>query len=133
MTSEKKVEAEATGQKEAEEKRKPKKGVKDEDDDEEAKKKTVPLDDADINILKSYGLSPYATAIRRVDDDIKSLTERISKLCGVRESDTGLCPPSQWDLAADKQLMQEQPLQVARCTKIIYPGGHVSGGSNSSS
>jgi len=32
---------------------------------------------------------------------------------GVKESDTGLAPPSLWDLAADKQMLQEeQPLQV---------------------
>ena len=37
-----------------------------------------------------------------------------------QESDTGLAPPALWDLAADKQSLQsEQPLQVARCTKII--------------
>lgn len=42
---------------------------------------------------------------------------------GVKESDTGVAPPSLWDLVADKQAMQEeQPLQVARCTKIINPG-----------
>lgn len=42
---------------------------------------------------------------------------------GVKESDTGLAAPSLWDLVADKQMMQEeQPLQVARCTKIINPG-----------
>lgn len=41
----------------------------------------------------------------------------------MKESDTGLAPPSLWDLVADKQAMQEeQPLQVARCTKIINPG-----------
>jgi 26S proteasome regulatory subunit T1 len=39
---------------------------------------------------------------------------------GVKESDTGLAPPHLWDIAADRQRMQEeQPLQVARCTKII--------------
>ncbi|KAF3859636.1 hypothetical protein F7725_022035, partial [Dissostichus mawsoni] len=38
----------------------------------------------------------------------------------IKESDTGLAPPALWDLAADKQTLQsEQPLQVARCTKII--------------
>lgn len=42
----------------------------------------------------------------------------------MKETETGLSPPSQWDLIGDKQLMQsEQPLQVARCTKIISPGG----------
>lgn len=36
------------------------------------------------------------------------------------QSDTGLAAPALWDLAADKQILQtEQPLQVARCTKII--------------
>ena len=30
--------------------------------------------------------------------------------------------PSQWDLISDKRMLQEeQPLQVARCTKIISP------------
>jgi 26S proteasome regulatory subunit T1 len=44
-------------------------------------------------------------------------------VCGIKESDTGLAPPSRWDLVSDKQMMQEeQPLQVARCTKIINPG-----------
>lgn len=39
---------------------------------------------------------------------------------GVKESDTGLAPPTAWDIPADKQrLHEEQPLQVARCTKII--------------
>ncbi len=37
-----------------------------------------------------------------------------------QESDTGLAPPHLWDIAADRQRMQEEPpLQVARCTKII--------------
>lgn len=41
-------------------------------------------------------------------------------MAGIKESDTGLAPPAHWDLAADKQaLHSEQPLQVARCTKII--------------
>lgn len=48
---------------------------------------------------------------------------RSSIFCGLliqQESDTGLAPPHLWDVAADKQRMsEEQPLQVARCTKII--------------
>jgi hypothetical protein len=37
----------------------------------------------------------------------------IMRVVGIKESDTGLSPPSQWDLVADKQMMQsEQPLQV---------------------
>ena len=42
---------------------------------------------------------------------------------GIKESDTGLAPPSTWDLVADKQMLsQQQPLQVAHCTKIIDAG-----------
>src|SRR2546423_15651853 len=37
-----------------------------------------------------------------------------------KESDTGSGPPHLWYVAADRQRMsEEQPLQVARCTKII--------------
>lgn len=65
----------------------------------------------------------------------------MNELAGIKESDTGLAPPALWDLAADKQALQsiiesfcvvqftqsfvilgEQPLQVARCTKIINEG-----------
>lgn len=43
-------------------------------------------------------------------------------LVNLTHYDTGLAQPSQWDLTQDKQAMQEeQPLQVARCTKIINP------------
>lgn len=46
--------------------------------------------------------------------------KRINELTGVTESDTGLAPRALWDLAADRQILQnEQPLQVARCTSII--------------
>lgn len=42
---------------------------------------------------------------------------------GIKESDTGLAPPSMWDLAGDKQMnAEEHPLQVARVTKIIDAG-----------
>lgn len=77
----------------------------------------------DIALLKTYGIGPYTNAIRKVEDDIKKHQETVKELIGIKESDTGLSLPSQWDLVADKQMMQEeQPLQVARCTKIIDPG-----------
>mmetsp|Transcript_206 Transcript_206/g.419 ORF Transcript_206/g.419 Transcript_206/m.419 type:complete len:425 (-) Transcript_206:1065-2339(-) len=82
-----------------------------------------PLDDDDIALLKTYGAGPYAALIRKAEEDIKNISKHVNELCGIKESDTGLCPPSQWDLVADKQMMQEeQPLQVARCTKIINAG-----------
>ncbi|CEM31408.1 unnamed protein product [Vitrella brassicaformis CCMP3155] len=91
--------------------------------DEPEEPDTKPLDDADISILKTYGLGPYADKVKSMDKELTDLVGKINKLTGVRESDTGLAQPSQWDLAADKQMQQEeQPLQVARCTKIINPG-----------
>ena len=51
------------------------------------------------------------------------MLKKVNEMCGIKESDTGLVPPSRWDLVSDKQMMQEeQPLQVARCTKIINEG-----------
>jgi 26S proteasome regulatory subunit T1 len=80
------------------------------------------LDETDIAFLKNYGLGPYAGSIKKVEEDIKSIQKKVNEVCGIKESDTGLAPPSRWDLVSDKQMMQEeQPLQVARCTKIINP------------
>lgn len=93
------------------------------DDDEEEEKEIPPLDEGDIALLKTYGLGPYTTSIKKREEDIKSLQDKVKELIGIKESDTGLSLPSQWDLVSDKQMMQEeQPLQVARCTKIINPG-----------
>lgn len=79
-----------------------------------------PLDDADIALLKSYGLGPYATSIKQAEEEIKKHQQTVKDLIGIKESDTGLSQPSQWDLVGDKQMMSEEaPLQVARCTKII--------------
>jgi len=76
----------------------------------------------DIALLKTYGVGPYSNAIKTIEDDIKKHQEKVKELIGIKESDTGLSLPSQWDLVSDKQMMQEeQPLQVARCTKIINP------------
>jgi len=81
------------------------------------------LDAGDIALLKSYGLGPYSKAIKQVHDDLTKITKNINELCGIKESDTGLSLPSQWDLVADKQMLgEEQPLLVARCTKIIQGG-----------
>jgi hypothetical protein len=44
---------------------------------------------------------------------VKEVAKRVNDIAGVKESDTGLAPPSRWDLVSDKQAMQEeQPLQV---------------------
>lgn len=92
-----------------------------EDDKEEAPAPV--LDEGDIALLKTYGLGPYTAAIKKAEKEIKEHQEKLKDLIGIKESDTGLSLPSQWDLNSDKQMMQEeQPLQVARCTKIMDPG-----------
>ena len=65
----------------------------------------------------------HSVALKKCEEDIKKHQEKVKELIGIKESDTGLSLPSQWDLVSDKQMMQEeQPLQVARCTKIINAG-----------
>eukprot|EP00028_Trichosphaerium_sp_Am-I-7-wt_P005333 CAMPEP_0168515580 /NCGR_PEP_ID=MMETSP0405-20121227/4851_1 /TAXON_ID=498012 /ORGANISM="Trichosphaerium sp, Strain Am-I-7 wt" /LENGTH=423 /DNA_ID=CAMNT_0008535047 /DNA_START=18 /DNA_END=1289 /DNA_ORIENTATION=- len=81
------------------------------------------LDEGDIQILKTYGQGTYTKQIKAIEADIKKTSKIVSEKCGIKESDTGLAPPTHWDLQGDKQMMQEeQPLQVARCTKIIDKG-----------
>jgi len=93
-------------------------GGKGTEDKEEKEIKS--LDEGDIALLKTYGQGQYSKALKQVETDIVDITKRVNELAGIKESDTGLGPPALWDLAADKQTLQsEQPLQVARCTKII--------------
>ncbi|KAG0420933.1 hypothetical protein HPB47_003153 [Ixodes persulcatus] len=95
--------------------RKPKKEEK-----EEKEEDIKVLDEGDIALLKTYGAGQYSKTIKQAEDDIQAILKRVNELTGIKESDTGLAPPALWDLAADKQTLQnEQPLQVARCTKII--------------
>ena len=90
------------------------------DNEKDNDKPIQALDEGDIAVLKTYGAGSYSNAIKSVENDIKSISKRVNELTGIKESDTGLAAPALWDLAADKQtLHSEQPLQVARCTKII--------------
>ncbi|CAO3671637.1 unnamed protein product [Umbelopsis vinacea] len=92
-------------------------------DNEKEDEKIVALDEGDIQLLKTY-VSIRTRTIRsksqEIEQDINDTQKRVSEKIGVKESDTGLAAPNLWDIPADKQRMQEeQPLQVARCTKII--------------
>lgn len=81
------------------------------------------LDAGDIALLKSYGLGPYTVPIRKLEKDIVAELKSVKKLIGIKESDTGLAPPSMWDLVSDKHMgKEEQPLQVAKVTKIMDAG-----------
>merc|ERR1711975_156895 len=92
-----------------------------EDPDEKDKDKPINvLDSTDIKLLTTFGVGPYANTIKQAEEDIVKISKSVDDARGIKESDTGLAPPSMWDLVADKQVMQqENPLQVARCTKII--------------
>lgn len=89
-------------------------------DDTKDDKPIQSLDEEDIALLKNYGSAPYVSSIKLVEDDVQGALKKVNDLIGIKESDTGLATPALWDLAADKQAMTtEEPLQVARCTKII--------------
>ncbi|KAI3910887.1 hypothetical protein MKW98_022574 [Papaver atlanticum] len=86
-------------------------------------KNPPPLDEDDIALFKTYSSGgPYSSIISTTEKELKESSKKINELRGIKESDTGLAPPSQWDLKADEvMLTTEKPLLVARCTKIINP------------
>eukprot|EP00963_Diacronema_lutheri_P010298 scaffold1007_cov324-Pavlova_lutheri.AAC.9 len=51
-------------------------------EDGEEKIKIQPLDEEDIVLLKTYGLGPYAEAIRNVEQELKDKAQRVNDLCG---------------------------------------------------
>ena len=81
---------------------------------EEKEEKVRALDEDDIALLKTYGQGPYSARIKDVEKDVKDTVKKVNDVSGIKESDTGLAPPSRWDLVSDKQAMQEeQPLQAS--------------------
>jgi 26S proteasome regulatory subunit T1 len=64
--------------------------------DENEKEKVAVTDEADIEIFKKYGKGPYLEKIKGLEDEVKKLTVDINKLCGIRESETGLSLPTNW-------------------------------------
>eukprot|EP01012_Entosiphon_sulcatum_P016576 TRINITY_DN214_c0_g1_i1.p1 TRINITY_DN214_c0_g1~~TRINITY_DN214_c0_g1_i1.p1 ORF type:complete len:434 (-),score=117.03 TRINITY_DN214_c0_g1_i1:20-1321(-) len=97
------------------------KSVKDKSSEPEAPIQS--LDKQDVEMLKAFGKGPYTSEIKKLEDSVKESHKKITEIMGVKESDTGLCPPQHWDLPGDKQMLgSEHPLHVARCTKIINAG-----------
>ena len=81
------------------------------------------LNEEEIRLMKAYSFGPYDDDIKALQKGVKQQIADIETAMGIKESDRGLAPPSQWDLNSDKvALQQEQPLLVARCTKIIERG-----------
>jgi 26S proteasome regulatory subunit T1 len=56
---------------------------------------------SDIKLLKRYGKGPYNDSIYTAETEIKNLNQKITTLCGIKESDTGLALPAQWNLPSD--------------------------------
>eukprot|EP00051_Salpingoeca_urceolata_P005169 m.70885 g.70885 ORF g.70885 m.70885 type:complete len:437 (+) comp14110_c0_seq1:246-1556(+) len=90
------------------------------DDKKELKTIASGMDEGEIAVFKTYVGGGYTNALKKLEKDISEKLKNVNELTGIKESDTGLAHPGLWDLQADKQMMhEEQPLQVARCTKII--------------
>ncbi len=78
-------------------------------------------DEADIDVFKRYGKGQYSEKIKGIEDEVKTMTKGINKLCGIRESETGLSLPSNWVPEQDRQALGEDSLMVGRITKILDP------------
>lgn len=78
------------------------------------------VSEQDIGFLLSYGKNYYSDEINEVQSQINSIFEQVSLKLGTKEVETGLAPPSLWDLAGDRnRQLTEQTLQVARVQKIL--------------
>jgi len=49
-------------------------------------------------LIKRYGKGPYDQKLREAEAEIKKHNELVTAMCGVKESDTGLALPAQWNL-----------------------------------
>lgn len=78
------------------------------------------IDENSIGMVLSYGKNYYNDEIKVLETEINALFDQINLKLGTKEVETGLAPPSQWNLMADKRRMQTDPtLQVARVVDII--------------
>jgi len=64
--------------------------------------KGVPLTEEDIALFTRYGKGPYNDQIKKCEEEINVLNQKITDLIGIKESDTGLSPPVQWNPQQDK-------------------------------
>ena len=91
---EKKTQIDTTG-------KKPEEAEKKKDDDMKDDKGN-PLTEGDIQLFKRYGKGPYTEALKKVEDEIKTLNQKIQDMQGIKESDTGLALPTQWNIQGDR-------------------------------
>ena len=81
--------------------------------------KHKPADAEDIDLYKRYIKGPYSEKLKQLEDDVKNLTKSVNSICGVRESETGIALPSQWDMESAKKAISQDSLLVGRLSKII--------------
>ena len=63
-----------------------------------------PLSESDIKLFRRYCKGPYSEPLKKVEEEIKSLNQKIVNLQGIKESDTGLSLPTQWNIEGDRAL-----------------------------
>lgn len=79
-----------------------------------------PLSETDVQLLNAYLAGPYASHIARLESEIQALDKKVHATACIHEQGTGLAPQMRWDLAADRQALQEEPsLQVVKCTSKL--------------
>lgn len=65
-----------------------------------------------------FPAGPYARRIAHLEEEIKRLAKHVHDTAQMHESSMGLAPPARWDVAADRQVLQEEPALQVR-------GGHL--------
>ncbi|KAL0232019.1 hypothetical protein PCE1_003015 [Barthelona sp. PCE] len=80
------------------------------------------LDDEDIALFTKFSRAAYADEIKDLSKELSALHEQINSVSGVVETDTGLGPPSTWNLQRDKKILgSAAPLLVGRVSKHLEP------------
>ena len=90
-----------------------------EENQKEDKLKKTGSDEDDIDILKKYGRGPFSEKIKSIEEEVKELTKDVNKLCGIKESETGLSLPSNWVKISDQKAIGEEELMVGRIIKTL--------------
>jgi 26S proteasome regulatory subunit T1 len=78
------------------------------------------MEEKDVGLILSYGKNYYAGEIAERENEIRRLFDQVNLKLGTKEVETGLAPPSAWDLLGDRNRTQtDHTLQVARVCKVL--------------
>ena len=67
---------------------------KEKENDKMMDDKGVPLSEGDVKLILKYGKGPYNESLKKVEGEVEELNQKIVKIQGIKESDTGLSQPS---------------------------------------